>query len=74
MTRKHAVVLLPRVGAVAGAVQVQDHVVRRHHSEIDWMRGPADDQVDHHDDLSRAPWRTRRAGRSASIVPAVTFR
>ena len=47
-----AVVLLPRVGAVAGAVHVQDHVVAAAPLGQDLDRRPADDQVDHDDDAA----------------------
>ena len=46
----HAVGLLPRVGAVAGAVQVQDHVVAARPLRHRLDRGVADDEVDHDDD------------------------
>jgi predicted RNA-binding Zn ribbon-like protein len=45
----HAVVLLARVGAVAGAMQVQDHVVLPAPVAHALDRGVADHQVHHHD-------------------------
>ena len=47
---RDAVVLLPRVGDVAGAVQVQDHVVLARPFRHRLDRGVADDEVDHDDD------------------------
>ena len=45
----HAVVLLPRIGRVAGAVQVQDHVVPARPLGHRLDRGVADHEVDHDD-------------------------
>ena len=47
-------VLLPRVGAVARAVQVQDHVVAAAPFAQALDAGPADDEVDHDDHAAQA--------------------
>ena len=49
---RHAVVLLPRVRAVTGAVQVQDHVVPARPVRHRLDRRVADHEIDHHDDRS----------------------
>jgi hypothetical protein len=69
----HAVVLLPRVGAVAGAVQVQDHVVLARPLGHRLDRRVADHQVDHDDHAAQLLANSARSYMS-SIVPAVTFR
>jgi hypothetical protein len=71
-----AVVLLARVGAVAGAVHVQDHVVLPAPFRDRLDRRPADDQIDHDDDRAQflgelgAPVHLlHRPGGDVEIVP-----
>ena len=47
---RHAMRFLPRIGGMAGAVQVQDHVVPPRPFGHRLNRGVADDEVDHDDD------------------------
>ncbi len=73
---RHAVVLLARVRAVPRAVHVQDHVVAPRPARHRLDRGPADDEVDHHDaraellrELGALVHRFHRAGRHVEVVP-----
>ena len=53
-TEVHAVIFLPRVGAVAGAMQVKNHVVLARPDGHALDRGVADHQVDHDDHAAQA--------------------
>ena len=69
-------VLLPRVGGMAGAMQVQDHVVLARPLGHRLDRGVADHQVDHDDDRAQLLGKfgalvhvLHRAGGDVEIVP-----